>query len=223
VHFVEYRNNFQTLFNGGVTVGNRLSLNTLSRVHHQQRAFTGRQRAGYLVGKVHVAGSINKVQLVSLTITGFVAQGDTVGFDSDAALALQIHGVKHLGFHLPITESTAQLNKAVSDSGFTMVNVGDDGKIANMAKVGHRISGTYTKVRSHQRALSPGRKRRQFSLFADAVPCATRRPKAPLKGPRQPVILRIYLSVMVWNMGLPLRKKRMARGLPLGRSATTLR
>ena len=43
VHLVEHRNHFQPLFNRGVTVGDRLGLNALACIHHQQRTFTGVQ------------------------------------------------------------------------------------------------------------------------------------------------------------------------------------
>src|SRR5690606_13447219 len=104
VHLVENRNNLQSLFDGGVTVGYRLSLNTLGRVHHQQCPFAGRQGTGYFIGEIHVAGRINEVQLVGFTIAGLVVQGHAVRFDGDAALALQVHRIQNLGRHLTVTE-----------------------------------------------------------------------------------------------------------------------
>ncbi len=68
VHLVENGQHLQALLNRRVTVGNRLGFHTLPRIHHQQRALTGGQRAGHLVGEIHMAGGINKIELIGLPI-----------------------------------------------------------------------------------------------------------------------------------------------------------
>ncbi len=47
-----------------------------------------------------MAGSVDQVELVSLAVVRGVHHADGVGFDGDAALALQVHGVEDLGLHL---------------------------------------------------------------------------------------------------------------------------
>jgi len=135
IHFVEHRNHFQTLGNGGIAIGHRLGFYPLSGVHHQQRTFTGRQGAGHLIGEVHMSGGVDKVQLVGFTIPGFKVERDTLGLDGDATLALDIHGIEHLITHLTGAKAPAYLDKAVGDGGFAMVDMGDDGEIADMAEV----------------------------------------------------------------------------------------
>src|SRR5690606_28259764 len=57
--------------------------------------------------------------------------------DGDAALALQIHGVENLSLHLAVGQSAADLDKAVGQGRLAMVDVGDDGEIADMTQVTH--------------------------------------------------------------------------------------
>ena len=85
---------------------------------------------------------VNKVELVGFAITGFIAQGHALSLDGDAPLALQVHGVEHLLGHLPIGQTAADLDEAVGDGGFTVVNVGDDGKVADMAEISHWASNS---------------------------------------------------------------------------------
>jgi hypothetical protein len=44
-----------------------------------------------------------------------------------------------LGCHFTLTKATAVLNKPIGNSRLAVVNVGDDGKISNMTKIGQGI------------------------------------------------------------------------------------
>ena len=138
VDLVQNRQHFQVLLDGGIAVGDGLGFHALGCVHHQQRPFTGRQGAGHLVREVHVSGGINEIQLVGLAITGRVVQRHALRLDGDATLTLQLHGIQHLFFELTLTEAATDLNKAVRQRGFTMIDVGDDGEVANILDVSHR-------------------------------------------------------------------------------------
>jgi hypothetical protein len=72
VDLVQHREYFHAQFDGGVTVGHGLGLDALGGVHHQQRAFAGGQGTGHLVGKVHVAGCVDQIELVFLAVPGLV-------------------------------------------------------------------------------------------------------------------------------------------------------
>src|SRR5690606_37656555 len=87
-----------------------------------------------------VAGGVDEVQLIGLPVARLVMQGHAVGLDGNAALALQIHGVQHLGFHFPVAQATADLDEAVGKGGLAVVDVGNDGKVADMAQVTHGTS-----------------------------------------------------------------------------------
>ena len=84
-----------------------------------------------------MAGRIDEIQLVGLPIFGVVVQRDTLGFNCNATLALDIHRVKHLGVHFPGTEATTMLNETVCKRGFAVVDMGDNGKISDIAKIAH--------------------------------------------------------------------------------------
>ena len=70
--------------------------------------------------------------------------------DGDAALALDRIGVEHLGFHLARLEAAADLDDAVGKRGLAVVDVGDDGKVADVLHGGGtRPSGDVNTALSH--------------------------------------------------------------------------
>ncbi len=74
-----------------------------------------------------------------------------MSFDGDAALALDIHGIEHLLLHFAHTQATAQLNHAVSQGGLTVINMRDDGEVADMGQIGaHDATGFSTPCRKAQ-------------------------------------------------------------------------
>ena len=61
-----------------------------------------------------------------------------MGLDGDAALPLQVHRVQDLGLHLALGKRPGELQQAVRERGFAMIDVGDDGKVADVCAV-HRV------------------------------------------------------------------------------------
>ena len=55
--------------------------------------------------------------------------------DGDAALALEIHRVEHLRFHLARLERAGDLEKSIRQRRLAVVDVGDDGEIADAAGI----------------------------------------------------------------------------------------
>ncbi len=88
-----------------------------------------------------MAGGIDQVELVLLAIAGGVVQGRGLGLDGNPALTLQVHGIKDLRFHFTIGQAAAQLDDAVSQSRLAVVDVGDDGKVADVLHVPLRRRG----------------------------------------------------------------------------------
>ena len=76
---------------------------------------------------------VHKVQDIFLTILRCVIEANGLRLDGDTALALNIHGVEHLLFHLTICEAAGFLDQAVCERRLAMVNMGDDGKISDKA------------------------------------------------------------------------------------------
>jgi len=137
VDLVDDGQDLQPVVDGEIGVGQRLGLDALRRVDDQHRALTGGQAARDLIVEVDVARGVDEVQDVVFAVVGAVVQTDGAGLDGDAALALKVHGVEDLVLHLALFDRVAFLEQAVGQRGFAVVNVGDDGKIADMRKVGH--------------------------------------------------------------------------------------
>ncbi len=132
VDLVEHRHHFHPLLDGGVAVGHGLGFHTLRRIHHQQRALAGRQRAGDFVGEVPVARGVDQVELIGLAIPGVVGERRGLGLDGDAPLPLEVHGIEHLLGHLPFRQPAAMLDETVRERGLAVVDVGDDGKVTDV-------------------------------------------------------------------------------------------
>ena len=79
-----------------------------------------------------MAWCINKVQLIGLTILGLVMQANRLCLDGNASLTLQVHGIQHLLGHFALGQTATMLNKAIGQRGFAMIDMSNDGKIANI-------------------------------------------------------------------------------------------
>jgi hypothetical protein len=75
-----------------VDVGQRLRLDPLRRVDHQQRAFARGEAAADFIGEVDVAGRVHQVELVALP----PLEPHGLRLDGDPALLLDVHIVEHL-------------------------------------------------------------------------------------------------------------------------------
>ena len=131
VDLVEHRHHFQPHLDGGVAVGDRLRLDALGRVDHQQRAFAGGQRTADLIGEVDVPGGVDEVELVGLAVARLVRQRHGLRLDGDAALALDRIGVEHLRLHLAVGQAAADLDDAVGKRRLAVIDVRDDGEVAD--------------------------------------------------------------------------------------------
>ena len=90
-----------------IDVGERLRLDALAGIDHQDRALARGQRPADFIGEVDMAGSVHQVELILLAILGGVEQPDGLGLDGDTALTLDIHAVEHLFAHLARVQPSA--------------------------------------------------------------------------------------------------------------------
>ena len=97
VDLVDDRDDLKVLVGRQVGVGHGLGFDALRGVHQQQRAFAGRHRARDFVGEVHVAGSVDQIEHIVLTVLGLVVEPYGLGLDGDALFALDVHAVEVLG------------------------------------------------------------------------------------------------------------------------------
>ena len=137
VNFVDDRQHFQTGVNGQVGVCQRLGLYTLGGVHHQHCPFAGGQGTGDFVVEVHMARRVDQVQGVDFPVVGGIVQCNSGGFDGDAPLPLQLHGVQQLFGPGPLIDGVTLFQQPVGQGGLAVVNVGDNGKIADVLQICH--------------------------------------------------------------------------------------
>src|SRR3569833_1559829 len=120
------------LLDRGIAVRDGLRFDAQRGIHHQQRALAGRERTRYFVREIDVTGRIDEVEEIALAVVGGESQGDTLGLDGDAALALEVHRVEHLGLHLTVAQTAAHLDETVGERRLTVIDMGDDGKVSNV-------------------------------------------------------------------------------------------
>ncbi len=72
---------------------------------------------------------VDEIELVTLPIFRVIQKCDALGLDGDAAFALQVHGVQNLCLHLPGVQPTAELDEPVSQRGFAVIDVRNDGEV----------------------------------------------------------------------------------------------
>ena len=83
-----------------------------------------------------MAGGIDEVQEVGLAVAGRIRHRHRLRLDRDTTLALDRIVVQDLRFHFARGQAATQLDDAVGQGGLTVVNVGNDGEIADHP---HRI------------------------------------------------------------------------------------
>ena len=87
-----------------------------------------------------MAGSVDQVELVGLAVLRGIHHADGVGLDGDAALAFEVHGIEDLRLHFARGERSGELEQAVGERGFAVVDVRDDREIADVLGI-HDESG----------------------------------------------------------------------------------
>jgi len=73
-----------------------------------------------------VARSVDQVELVGLAVSRQIFEHRRLRLDGDAALALEIHRIENLGLHLAVRQASTQLDDAIGQGGFPVVDMGDD-------------------------------------------------------------------------------------------------
>ncbi len=73
-----------------------------------------------------MAWRVDEIQDIRLTILRLVIQTHRVGFDRDAALALEVHVVQNLRRHVPTSHRAGQFQQTVGERRFAVIDVRDD-------------------------------------------------------------------------------------------------
>ncbi len=94
IDLVEHRHDLVAGVDRVIDIGQRLRLDALAGVDHQQRALAGGERAVDLVGEVDVAGGVDQIEDVILAVARLVIQAHGLRLDGNAALALDVHRIR---------------------------------------------------------------------------------------------------------------------------------
>ena len=135
VDLVDDRDDGQVVLERHVGIGERLRLDALRGVHDEQGALAGGEAPAHLVAEVHVAGCVDEVEQVLLARAGSVGEGDRVGLDRDAPLALEVHVVEHLVLHLAGSERACLLQNTVGKGRLAVIDVRDDGEVPDLFRL----------------------------------------------------------------------------------------
>ena len=135
IDLVDDGDDLEVVVDGQVRVGERLRLDALRGIDEQQRALAGRQRTRHLVREIDMARRVDQVEDVLVAVLRLVVQPDRVRLDRDAALALEVHAVEDLGFHLSSLQGAGEFQEPVGQRGLAVVDVRDDGEIANELRI----------------------------------------------------------------------------------------
>ena len=171
VDLVDDRDDHEVLAQREMDVGQRLGLDPLGGIDHEDRALAGLQAAAHLVAEVDVTGRVDQVEAVEEAVGRGVLQAHGAGLDRDPLLALQVHGVQDLARHLPGIDRVGELEEPVRERGLAVIDVGNDREVAQ-AILG-MSGGMYGRTGDgHERGL----------YGTDAGPAGTRpdRPDVPI-------------------------------------------
>ena len=86
----------------------------MRRIDHQQRALARGQAARHFVGKVNVAGSIDQIQLILLTVECGIAHAHSLGLDRNTLLAFQLHLIERLLHQFAPGDRPCKFQQAIS-------------------------------------------------------------------------------------------------------------
>ena len=139
IDLVDDRDDLEIVLDREVGVGQRLRFDALRGIDEQQRAFARGERARDLVTEIDVARRVDQVEHVGLAVLGGVVEPHRMRLDRDAALALEIHAVEHLRFHLARLQRPGELEKAVGQRRLAVIDVRDDREVTNVLLVDHGI------------------------------------------------------------------------------------
>ena len=87
-----------------------------------------------------MAGSIDQVEHVRIAVRCLVRQSCGLRLDGDSSFPLDIHVIEDLFRHLALFPYMGMLDQTVCQSGFSVVDMGDDAEVSNilLALVGHK-------------------------------------------------------------------------------------
>ena len=139
----KHRHHLDALLDGGVAVGHGLRFHALRGIDHQQRAFARRERARHFVREIDVSGRIDQIQQIGLdrrrarycsaAVCALIVMPRSRSRSMESSTCASISRS---------LKPAAQLDEAVGQRGFAVVDVGDDGKVADVLHQENQKKGT---------------------------------------------------------------------------------
>ena len=126
IDLVDDRDDLQVCIHSEVGVCQRLCLDALRGVHHQQRAVAGVEAAGNLIVEVDMTGRVDQIERIDLAVLCGIIESDGARLDGDAALAFKIHVVEELLLHLARRDCARIFENTVGKGGLAVVDMGND-------------------------------------------------------------------------------------------------
>jgi hypothetical protein len=124
-----------------IDVRQRLRLDSLRRVHHEDGAVARRERSADLVGEVDVPRRVDQVEHVVLAVLlAAPVHADGLRLDGDPALALQLHAVEELVLCLARRHGPGLLQQAIAERALAVIDVRDDREIAQVLVLGGHLA-----------------------------------------------------------------------------------
>ena len=162
VDLVQHGDDLQVVPDGQVEVRDRLGLDALRGVHHEQRPFARGDGARDFVREIDVSRGVDQVERVAFAVAGRVFHLYGVALDGDALFALEVHVVEHLRLHFALVQGVGLLQQAVCEGRFAVVDVGYDAEVADVFhEFASKNTCKYTKYILNSAKPSPGAVRRR--------------------------------------------------------------
>ena len=84
-----------------------------------------------------MTGGIDQVESIVTPVLSFIDHRHGVAFNRDPSLALQVHRVEKLGFHITHFYGARHLEDTVRQSCLSVIDMGNDAEIASMVEISH--------------------------------------------------------------------------------------
>ena len=133
IDLVQRGDDLEVVLEREVAVRQRLRLDALGGVDDEHHPLAGGERPADLVAEVDVAGRVDQVQDVALPV-----HPDVLRLDRDPPLPLEVHRIEVLRAHVAGIDGAGQLEHPIRERRLAVVDVSDDGEVADSCEV-HRL------------------------------------------------------------------------------------
>src|SRR5690606_29607434 len=80
---------------------------------------------------------VDQVELVHITVAGFIVHTNRASLDRNAFLALEVHRVENLLHHVPVADRVGMLEQSISQCRLPVVDVRDDAEVSYVPLILH--------------------------------------------------------------------------------------